>query len=420
LDVALGGILGWNFPLRQAGAPEAALHRAPLVVVGSGASMMPVSPIQSPATSKLHGAQKSAATSRVEDIAKTGITVGKSGGSIDRRVSVAPMMDWTTRHCRFFLRQFSPHALLYTEMINAYAILRGNAARLLRYSPEEQPLAIQLGGSEPALLAAAARIAADAGYVEVNLNCGCPSDRVAAGAFGACLMQQPQLVAECVAAMKQAVRLPVTVKYRVGVVDRQSRGEQSAQQAALGFDAADAERLEAFTQAIVTAGVDGLIVHARKAVLGGLSPHENRTVPPLRIEEVAALRARYPRMPLVINGGFRTREAVAAALRQFDGVMIGREAYHRPMLLAELHGLLYPDAAPAPGLETILAAMRDYTLREVARGTPMTAITRHMLGLLAGRPGAKALRQVLSEDVRHGLDATEVFGNALALVGASA
>jgi tRNA-dihydrouridine synthase A len=334
-------------------------------------------------------------------------------------VSVAPMMDWTTRHCRYFLRQFSPHALLYTEMINAHAILRGDAARLLRYSPEEQPLAIQLGGSEPALLAAAARIAADAGYVEVNLNCGCPSDRVAAGAFGACLMQQPQLVAECVAAMKQAVHLPVTVKYRVGVVDRHSRGQQSAQQAALGFDAADAERLEVFTDAIVAAGADRLIVHARKAVLGGLSPHENRTVPPLRLEEVAGLHARHRHVPLVVNGGFRTREAVTAALARFDGVMIGREAYHRPVLLAELHELLHPDAAPVPGPAAILAAMHEYTRRELSQGTPMAAITRHMLGLLAGRPGAKALRQVLSEDVRHGLDATEVFGNALALVARS-
>jgi len=330
------------------------------------------------------------------------------------------MMDWTTRHCRYFLRLFSPHTLLYTEMIHAQAILRGDAARLLRYSPQEQPLALQLGGSDPAQLAAAARIAADAGFVEVNLNCGCPSDRVAAGAFGACLMLRPQLVAECVAAMKQAVSLPVTVKYRVGVVDRGTRGEQSAQAAALGFNAADAEQLQTFTTAIVAAGADRLVIHARKAVLGGLSPHENRTVPPLRVEAVAALRAAHPRIPVVVNGGFRSREAVLQALQQFDGVMIGREAYHRPELLAELHAALYPQAAPVPAVTSILDAMREYAQREVRHGTPMAAITRHMLGLLAGRPGAKALRQVLSEDVRQGLDATEVFDNAKALVAAPA
>lgn len=334
-------------------------------------------------------------------------------------ISVAPMMDWTTRHCRYFLRLFSPYTLLYTEMIHAQAILRGDARRMLRHSPQEQPLAIQLGGSDPAQLAAAARIAADAGYIEINLNCGCPSDRVAAGAFGACLMQQPRLVAECVAAMKQAVSLPVTVKYRVGVVERESRHGQSVRETALGFDAADARQLEVFTDAIVAAGADRLIVHARKAVLGGLSPHENRTVPPLRIEEVAALRAAHPRIPLVINGGFRSSEAILQELAHFDGVMIGREAYHRPGLLAELHAALYPAAPPSPGPVSILEAMREYALREASQGTPLAAITRHMLGLLAGRPGAKALRQVLSEDVRHGLDVTEVFGRALALLTAS-
>jgi tRNA-dihydrouridine synthase A len=233
-------------------------------------------------------------------------------------------------------------------------------------------------------------------------------------------MQQPRLVAECVAAMKQAVPLPlpVTVKYRVGVVDREQRGTQSPKDAALDFDAADAERLEAFTAAILEAGADRLIVHARKAVLGGLSPHENRTVPPLRLETVAALRAAHPRVPVVVNGGFRTREGVLQALEQFDGVMIGREAYHRPQLLAELHAALYPHAPTSPAPAAILESMREYVGREARQGTPMVAITRHMLGLLAGRPGAKALRQVLSEDVRHGLDATEVFRHAKALVAA--
>jgi tRNA-dihydrouridine synthase A len=336
------------------------------------------------------------------------------------QLSVAPMMDWTDRHCRYFLRQFSPHTLLYTEMINAQAILRGDARRLLHHSPEEHPLAIQLGGSDPAQLASAARIAEDAGYIEVNLNCGCPSDRVHAGAFGACLMQRPQRVAECVVAMKRAVRVPVTVKYRVGVVDRDSRGELSAREAALGFDAADGAALEAFTATLLAAGTDRLIVHARKAVLGGLSPHENRTVPPLRFEVVAALRAAHPQVPIVVNGGLRTRDEVLDALSRFDGVMIGREAYHRPELLGELHAALHPHDAPAPSAVAVLEAMREYALREHATGTPLVAITRHLLGLLAGRPGARALRQVLSQDVRQGIEPAEVFRRASDLAGVAA
>jgi tRNA-dihydrouridine synthase A len=332
-------------------------------------------------------------------------------------VSVAPMMDWTTRHCRYFLRQFSPHVLLYTEMINANAMVRGDAARLLRHSPAEQPLAMQLGGSEPRQLALAARIAQDAGYIEINLNCGCPSDRVAAGAFGACLMLRPGLVADCVAAMKKAVDVPVTVKYRVGVVDGELRGDASARDAASGFDDADLARLSAFTRAIVDAGADRLIVHARKAVLGGLSPHENRTVPPLRMDVVATLRSRFPGHGLVVNGGLRTREQVLAELQRFDGVMIGREAYHRPMLLAELQAALHPGAAP--NAATVLAAMLEYALRETRAGTPLSAITRHMLGLLAGRAGARAFRQVLSEDVRQGVEPAVVFQRALRLVEAA-
>ncbi len=330
------------------------------------------------------------------------------------------MMDWTDRHCRFFLRQFSPHVLFYTEMINASAILRGNTERLLRHSPQEQPLAIQLGGSDPAQLAAAARIAEDAGYIEVNLNCGCPSDRVHAGAFGACLMRTPALVAECVAAIKQAVRVPVTVKFRVGVVDREAAGGGApAMQAALRFDDADAAALEEFASALLDAGTDRLIVHARKAVLGGLSPHENRTVPPLRFDAVAALKAAHPDVPVVVNGGFRTREAVLGALETFDGVMIGREAYHRPELLAELGAALHPDE-PSPSLPQVLEAMREYALRETAEGTPLQSITRHLLGLMSGRPGARSLRQVLSRDVQQGAGAAEVFRRAMDLAATAA
>lgn len=336
------------------------------------------------------------------------------------------MMEWTDRHCRFFLRQFSPHTRLYTEMIHAAAIVRGDSARLLRFSAEEQPLAIQLGGSDPVQLAAAARRAEDAGFVEVNLNCGCPSDRVRSGAFGACLMQQPQLVAECVAAMKQAVRLPVTVKFRIGVVDRDAEGSSAAALArGQAFDADDARLLEQFARGLLAAGTDMLIVHARKAVLGGLSPHENRTVPPLRYDAVASLRAALRQatggaaVPVIVNGGLRLPAEVLQALEDFDGVMIGREAYHRPQLLGDLHAALHPEDPPAPGPVEVLHAMREYAQRERASGTPLHAITRHMLGLLNGRPGAKALRQILSADVQQGVPLAEVFNRALVLAGAA-
>jgi tRNA-dihydrouridine synthase A len=271
------------------------------------------------------------------------------------------------------------------------------------------------------LLAAAARMAEDAGYIEVNLNCGCPSDRVHAGAFGACLMQRPALVAECVAAMKHAVRVPVTVKFRIGVVDREAAGGGApAMQAALRFDDADAAALEEFAGALLAAGTDHLIVHARKAVLGGLSPHENRTVPPLRFDAVAVLKAAHPGVQVVVNGGFRTCEAVLGALETFDGVMIGREAYHRPELLAELHAVLHPDDPPAPALPQVLEAMREYALRETAEGTPLQSITRHLLGLMSGRNGARALRQVLSRDVQQGLETAEVFRRAMDLAATAA
>jgi tRNA-dihydrouridine synthase A len=349
-------------------------------------------------------------------------SVESASNFLDRRISVAPMMDWTDRHCRFFLRQFSPALLLYTEMINANAILRGDQGRLLRFSAPEQPLAIQLGGSDPAQLAQAARIAADLGHVEVNLNCGCPSDRVHAGAFGACLMHTPAIVAECVAAMKHAVRIPVTVKLRIGVVDRSRTGSTAAAvDAAQRFDDADMADLLGFAHAIIAAGADALIVHARKAVLGGLSPHENRTVPPLRYDVVAQLKAMLPGVPVIVNGGLRTPDTVLQALHTFDGVMIGREAYHRPELLGELHAALHPAQSPtAVDLAQVLEAMRAYASREVAQGTPLNAITRHMLGLLSGRPGARTLRQVLSRNAQQGASVDEVFNQAMAIAAIAA
>jgi tRNA-dihydrouridine synthase A len=350
------------------------------------------------------------------------------GASGAANISVAPMMEWTDRHCRYFMRLFSPRIRLYTEMIHAAAILRGNEARLLRFSPQEQPLSIQLGGSDPAALAAAARRAEDAGYAEVNLNCGCPSDRVRSGAFGACLMLRPQLVADCVAAMKQAVAVPVTVKFRIGVVERETMGSGAeALERGQDFDARDAADLEHFARGLLAAGADELVVHARKAVLGGLSPHENRTVPPLRYDAVTQLRnalragqgegASGPAAPVIVNGGLRTRDEVLAGLAQFDGVMIGREAYHRPELLSELHAALHPDDPPPLGAAQVLEAMREYAARETAAGTPLNAITRHMLGLLNGRPGAKSLRQILSADVQQGAPLDEIFNRAMALAG---
>ncbi len=308
------------------------------------------------------------------------------------------MMDWTDRHCRYFLRGFSPHTLLYTEMITAHAILRGDTARLLTFDPAEHPVALQLGGNDPRILAEAARAGEAAGYDEINLNCGCPSDKVIGGSFGACLMRQPALVADCVAAMKAAVRLPVTVKMRIGVV---TGGEPDTQTATAQFDEQDAERLHHFVQSVRGAGCDVAIVHARKAVLGGLSPKENREVPPLRYDVVRRLKKSFPGLPLVVNGGFRDTRAVLEALEWSDGVMLGREAYHRPAVLAELEQALYAEKqASSPSPEALLDRMADYADREVAKGERLHSITRHMLGLYAGEAGARDYRRRLSEGVR--------------------
>jgi tRNA-dihydrouridine synthase A len=304
--------------------------------------------------------------------------------------------------------------LLYTEMIHAAAIIRGDRARLLQFSPQEQPLAVQLGGSEPAALAEAARIAVAMGYQEVNLNCGCPSERVQAGSFGACLMRSPNLVADCVAAMKAAVSVPVTVKLRVGVELREARTQAvDLQNAAEKFDEQDWQALNSFSSALVEAGADALIVHARKAVLGGWSPHENRSVPPLRFEVVERLKHSIATVPVLVNGGIRTCEQGLVALQRFDGIMIGREAYHRPWLLAELEAQLTGrPLEPISSIARILESMGDYVLREQSQGTRPHAITRHMLGLLSGRPGAKELRHLLSAEVQRGVPLDKVFKQA--------
>ena len=320
---------------------------------------------------------------------------------IDRRISVAPMMDWTDRHCRYFLRGFSPDTLLYTEMITTGAILRGDREKLLRFDAEEHPVALQLGGSEPAALAEAARIGAAMGYDEINLNCGCPSDRVHSGAFGACLMKKPSLVAQCVAAMREAVTIPVTVKLRIGVVDGSELGgegksrRESAREAAARFGDAEQAALAEFVSGIVAAGCDAIIVHARKAVLGAWSPRDNREIPPLRYDVVQALQKRYAPVPVILNGGLRTTDQVVSELAWADGVMLGREAYHRPALLAEVSG-----RGGVTSRMALLERMTVYARREMARGERLSWITRHMLGLYSGLPGAKEFRRQLSEGAR--------------------
>jgi tRNA-dihydrouridine synthase A len=318
---------------------------------------------------------------------------------LDRRISVAPMMDWTDRHCRYFLRGFAPDTLLYTEMITTGAVIRGDRAKLLAFDPEEHPVALQLGGSDPAALASAARIGADMGYDEINLNCGCPSDRVHSGAFGACLMKKPALVADCVSAMRAAVSIPVTVKLRIGVVDSSELGSEgatrreSARAAAARFGNAEQAALDGFVDGIVAAGCSVVIVHARKAVLGAWSPKDNREIPPLRYDVVQALTKRISPVPVILNGGLRTREQVVSELSWAGGVMLGREAYHRPVLLAELSGREVDRLA-------LLERMTAYARREMAGGERLSWIARHMLGLYSGLPGAKEFRRRLSEGAR--------------------
>ena len=295
------------------------------------------------------------------------------------------MMDWTDRHCRYFLRQFSPRVLLYTEMIVAQAILKGDRNYLLEFDPAEHPIALQLGGSEPGQLAQAAAIGAGFGYDEINLNVGCPSDRVQQATFGACLMARPRLVADCVRAMTGAVAVPVTVKCRIGIDDHE-----------------DWPFLREFIAAIADAGCRTVIVHARKAILKGLSPKENREIPPLDYGRAWRVKREFPQLDVIVNGGLRTVPQVAEQLQHADGVMLGREAYHNPYLLPALHRAVYDDGFEMPAIESIVSAMRRYAERRVAAGTPLRAITRHMLGLFNGRAGARAWRRGLSEGVSRG------------------
>ena len=317
------------------------------------------------------------------------------------RLCVAPMMDWTDRHCRYFHRLLAPHALLYTEMVTAAALVHGDRAQLLAHDATEHPLALQLGGAEPAELAAAARHGAAAGYDEINLNVGCPSDRVQSGRFGACLMREPELVADCVRAMRDAVSVPVTVKCRIGV-DAQDE---------------DADLLH-FTERLVAAGVGTLVVHARKAWLQGLSPKENREVPPLNYPRVYRLKREFPQLTVVINGGITTLDGIAQHLQHVDGVMLGRAAYHDPYVLARAELALF--GTPLPTREDVLARLRPYVERELAGGrTRLKHIARHVLGLYQGLPGARAFRRVLSEQAHRDEAGWEVIDSALARVASA-
>jgi tRNA-dihydrouridine synthase A len=305
------------------------------------------------------------------------------------------MMDWTDRHCRYFLRLLTPGALLYTEMVTAAAIVHGDADRFLRFYEEEHPVALQLGGSDPDWMARATAMASRYDYDEININVGCPSDRVQSGQFGACLMAHPGLVAECYAAMQRETDVPVTVKSRIGIDDQDSD-----------------EFLRAFVEPLVEAGCRKFIVHARIAILEGLSPKENRTVPPLDYERVYRLKQAFPNLEIVINGGLTTVADVDKVLEHVDGAMIGRQAYHQPFFLAELEQHLNPGWEP-PTRADVVERMLPYIEAEVAKGVSLNSITRHMLGLFAGQPGARAWRRFISEHAHREGAGGEVLVNAL-------
>jgi tRNA-dihydrouridine synthase A len=314
---------------------------------------------------------------------------------LSHKFSVAPMMDWTDRHCRFLHRQLSARALLYTEMVTAEAILRGDRARLLDFDHREQPVALQIGGSEPARLAEAAKIGEAFGYCEINLNVGCPSDRVQSGRFGACLMREPELVADCVAQMRTAVSIPITVKCRIGVDDQDSE-----------------ESLRAMIARCAAAGVTTFAVHARKAWLDGLSPKENREVPPLDYDLVYRVKRENPNLIIVVNGGIANLDEAEQHLAHVDGAMLGRAAYHAPAILAQVDARFF-DGSPA-NIETAVENYVEYVQQQLQRGVPLNAMTKHVLGLFNGQPGARAFRRHLSENATRKGAGISVLRDALA------
>ena len=311
---------------------------------------------------------------------------------MNRRFCIAPMMDWTDRHDRYFLRQITHHAVLYTEMVTSAALLKGDRNYLLGFHEAEHPLALQLGGSDPGELALCARMAEDAGYDEVNLNVGCPSDRVKQGRFGACLMATPDVVADCVAAIRNATSLPVTVKHRIGIDDQ------------------DIDRdLENFVVQVSAAGCHTFVVHARKAWLKGLNPKQNRDVPPLDYTRVYRLKAEHPDLEIIINGGIRSLDEAEQHLQYVDGVMMGREAYQNPYILAEVDQRFYGVSPKPRQRDEVVDSIIPYIEQELGRGTALSYITRHMLGLYQGQPGAKGWRRTLSEQARHKTAGLEVL-----------
>ena len=320
-----------------------------------------------------------------------------------RTISVAPMMDWTDRHCRQFHRHITRHTWLYTEMVTTGALLHGDVARHLDFDEIEHPLALQLGGSEPQDLAACAKLGEQWGYDEINLNCGCPSERVQRGAFGACLMAEPILVADCVKAMRDAVSIDVTVKHRIGINDTDS----------YGF-------MRDFVGTVAEAGCRTFIVHARNAILKGLSPKENREIPPLKYDFAYQLKREFPELEIILNGGVKTTAEIDLHLKHVDGVMLGREAYHHPYLMAEFDSRYYQDDAPVKSRRAVLEAMIPYLHAQLTlhaeRGLKLNSITRHMLGLTTGLMGARAFRQLLSDSKKLALGQPELLLEALALV----
>lgn len=313
------------------------------------------------------------------------------------KFSVAPMMEWTDRHCRFLHRQLSARALLYSEMVTAEAVIRGDRQRLIGFDPAEHPVALQLGGSEPARLAEAAKIAADFGYDEINLNVGCPSDRVQSGRFGACLMREPELVAECVSAMRAAVSVPVTVKCRLGVDDQEPE-----------------QALRAVVRACADAGVSTFIVHARMAWLKGLSPKENRDIPPLDYDLVYRVKQENPQLNVIVNGGIANLDEADQHLAHVDGVMLGRAAYQYPAMLLDVDARFFGDEARA--MEGALEGYIQYIERQLALGVPLNTLTKHMLGLFSGQPGGRLFRRHLSENATRRGAGIEVLLEALSKI----
>lgn len=319
-----------------------------------------------------------------------------AGLSLNRRFTVAPMMDWTDRHCRYFHRLLSKNAVLYTEMVTTGALIHAEADRFLRYNREEQPVALQLGGSNATDLAKCTKMAEDYGYNEVNLNVGCPSDRVQNNMIGACLMAHPQLVADCLKQMQDAVTIPVTVKHRLGIDDMDSYDE-----------------LKQFVETVQTSGCNVFIIHARKAILQGLSPKENRDVPPLKYEWVYQIKQEFPELEVHINGGIKSIEECHTHLQYVDGVMLGREAYQNPYILAEVDQAFYESSDPIIGRKQAALNMIPYIEQQLNKGVPLNHIVRHMLGLFHAQRGGKQFRRFISENAHKPGASIEVLLNAL-------